>query len=56
LSEGSSSKGIRSRPPTAYWNPPNSALVEVLLPESATPIQPRIGASKMNQVPTREKP
>ncbi|HEX7266417.1 MAG TPA: hypothetical protein VF256_03220 [Streptosporangiaceae bacterium] len=43
-------------PPTAYWNPPNSAFVEVLRPDSATPIQPRSGASRMNQVPTRENP
>src|SRR5215475_15972931 len=45
-----------SRPPTAYWKPPNSAFVEVLLPDSATPIQPRSGASRMNHVPTRENP
>ena len=56
LSDGSKSSGMRSRPPTAYWNPPNSAFVEVLLPDSATPIQPRMGASRMNQVPTRENP
>jgi hypothetical protein len=56
LSEGSSSNGICSRVPTERWKPPNSALVEVLLPDSATPIQPRIGASTTNQVPTREKP
>jgi len=32
------------------------AFVEVLLPESATPIQPRMGATMMNQDPILENP
>src|SRR5271157_5557905 len=42
--------------PTANWNAPNMAFVDVLLPESATPIQPRIGATMMNQAPSLENP
>jgi hypothetical protein len=32
------------------------AFVEVLLPESETPIQPRMGATMMNQDPILENP
>src|SRR6185437_3120441 len=42
--------------PTASWKAPNIALVEVLEPLSATPIQPRIGATTMNHTPILEKP
>jgi predicted metalloprotease len=38
------------------WNAPNMALVEVLLPDSATPIHPRMGATTMNHGPIVEKP
>src|ERR1700730_12946577 len=56
LSVGGSSKGKPSSLPTEAWNAPNMALVEVLLPDSATPIQPRIGATMMNHTPIFEKP
>src|SRR5271166_5070093 len=53
---GSSSNGKPSSLPTEAWNAPNIALVEVLLPDSATPIQPSIGATMMNHGPIVEKP
>ena len=56
FSDGSSSGGKPSSLPTSTWNAPNIALVEVLLPDSATPIQPRIGATTMNHHPSCEKP
>src|SRR5438046_5588377 len=55
LSVGSSSAGTPSNLPTIAWKAPNMALVDVLLPESATPIHPRIGAMRMYQRPTFEK-
>src|SRR6266487_4324455 len=48
LSEGSSSDGMCSSPPTEYWNPPNRAFVEVLLPDRATPMNPMTGARMRN--------
>ena len=33
--------------PTSAWNLPNMALVEVLLPDSATPMKPSSGATTM---------
>src|ERR1700760_3239368 len=56
LSDGRISGGMFSSPPSEYWNPPNRALAEVLLPDRATPIQPRMGERTMNAVPTRENP
>src|SRR5215470_18965353 len=41
--------------PTSAWNLPNIALVEVLLPDKATPMNPRIGATTMKAVPRDEK-
>ena len=35
---------------------PNIAFVDVLLPDSATPTHPRIGASTMKARPTFEQP
>ncbi len=45
-----------SSPPIEYWNPPNSAFVDVLLPDSATPIQPTIGARIRNVGPICANP
>src|SRR5579883_2703 len=56
LSVGRSSSGKPKSLPTEAWNAPNIALVEVLLPDSATPIQPSAGATMMNQGPIVEKP
>src|SRR5262252_5100172 len=56
FSDGSSSGGMCSSPPTEYWNEPNSALVDVLLPDSATPIQPTIGARIRNVGPIWANP
>jgi len=56
FSDGSSSAGKPRSLPTSAWNAPNIALVDVLLPESATPIHPRIGATTMNHGPIFEKP
>src|SRR5437867_3191269 len=56
LNDGRSSGGrFKSRPVTACTGP-NIALVDVLLPDSATPTQPRIGASTTNIGPTFEQP
>jgi len=56
FSVGSSRGGKPSNFPTEAWNAPNMAFVEVLLPESATPIQPRMGATMTNQGPILENP
>src|SRR6516165_8468270 len=55
LSVGKISGGKPSNWPTSAWNFPNMAFVDVLLPDSATPIQPRIGATTMNATPSVEK-
>src|SRR5262249_21964853 len=54
MSVGNSNGGNPRSCPTSAWNLPNIALVEVLLPDSATPIQPRIGATRMNATPILE--
>lgn len=41
---------------TDTWNAPNMALVEVLEPDSATPMKPKIGATTMYSNPIFEKP
>src|SRR6516162_1243803 len=51
LSVGSSNGGNPRICPTRAWNFPNMAFVDVLLPDSATPIQPRMGATRMKAVP-----
>src|SRR5579864_548656 len=56
LKDGSSSSGRLSRRPVTICTGPNIALVDVLLPESATPTHPRIGARTMNATPTLEQP
>ena len=56
FSVGKRRGGKPSTFPTATWNAPNMAFVEVLLPESATPIQPMMGATMMNQGPILENP
>src|SRR5437868_12424437 len=56
LSEGSSSAGMCRSPPTEYWNPPNRALVEVLLPDRATPMNPMTGSRMRNVGPSWAKP
>src|SRR5215475_3086566 len=53
--DGSSSTGKPSTLPTSAWNVPNMALVEVLLPESATPMKPRSGATTIKADPILEK-
>src|SRR5690349_24031126 len=55
FNDGASNGGKPSRLPTIAWNAPNMALVDVLLPESATPIQPRIGATTINHTPSFER-
>lgn len=45
-----------NRPPTEYWKPPNSAFVEVLLPDRATPMKPMTGARMRNAGPIWAKP
>src|SRR5262249_15924930 len=54
LSVGKSIAGIPSNCPTKAWNFPNMALVEVLLPESATPMKPSSGATMMKNGPISE--
>jgi hypothetical protein len=54
LSDGVSSSGKWSSLPVTAWIGPNIAFVEVLLPESATPIQPSMGARNMNPHPILE--
>src|ERR1700730_9172579 len=56
LSDGSSSGGRFRRRPALICTGPNIAFVDVLLPDSATPTQPRIGARTMNARPTFEQP
>src|SRR5579864_9224154 len=56
FNEGNNSTGKPSSLPTCTCTRPNKLLVDVLLPESATPIQPRMGASRMKAEPTFEKP
>ncbi len=51
---GSKSGGKPRSWPTRAWNLPNMALVEVLLPDSATPMKPRIGATTMKATPKEE--
>src|SRR3984885_14305118 len=52
---GNSINGKPSNCPTSAWNLPNMALVEVLLPDNATPMKPRIGATTMKYGPSAEK-
>src|SRR5579885_1814110 len=56
LTVGSSTGAQPKRLPTESWKAPNIALVDVFDPDRATPIQPRIGATMMNQAPIFEKP
>src|SRR5947208_13904342 len=56
LNDGSSSGGRFSSRPVTACTGPNIALVDVLLPDSATPTQPRIGARMTNAKPTFEQP
>src|ERR1700761_3334075 len=56
FSDGNSSSGACSRVATVYWKWPNNALDDVLLPDSATATQPRIGEMTTNQVPRLENP
>src|SRR6185312_7206566 len=51
---GPSRTGNPSNLPVTAWIGPNMAFVDVLLPDSATPIQPRIGARITNGQPTLE--
>src|ERR1700731_451372 len=55
LRVGNSISGKPSNWPTSAWNLPNMALVEVLLPDNATPMKPRIGATTMKYGPSAEK-
>src|SRR5256885_3137408 len=54
--EGSNRTGKPSNLPTWTCTRPNKLLAEVLLPESATPIHPRMGASRIKAGPIFEKP
>src|ERR1700722_6833959 len=54
LSVGNSISGKPSNCPTSAWNLPNMALVEVLLPDSATPMKPNSGATTMKATPILE--
>src|SRR5437667_9291768 len=56
LNDGRSSGGRLSSRPVATCTGPNIALVDVLLPDKATPTHPRIGASTTNAKPTFEQP
>lgn len=51
---GNSNSGNPSTLPTKAWNAPNMALVEVLLPDSATPMKPSSGATTMKATPSLE--
>src|SRR6201999_189885 len=55
LMVGSSNGGKPRICPTNAWNLPNIALVDVLLPDRATPMNPRIGATTMKAEPIDEK-
>src|SRR5205823_13494322 len=54
--DGSKSAGILSNPPAVACTGPNIAFVEVLLPERATPIQPRTGHKMTNAGPILDSP
>src|ERR1700735_550462 len=54
FSEGNRKTGAPSSLATEYWTCPKSALDEVLLPDRATAMKPRMGASTMNAVPASE--
>src|SRR6266851_3859531 len=56
LKEGSIKTGRWSNLPVIAWTGPNIALVDVLLPESATPTQPRTGAKTTKKSPILESP
>src|SRR6266566_3984936 len=56
FSDGNNSTGACRSFATEYWKWPNTALDDVLLPDSATAIQPRMGEITTNHVPSREKP
>src|SRR5438552_18480924 len=56
LNDGSRSGGRLSSRPVTICTGPNIALVDVLLPDSATPTQPSTGASTTNSIPTFEQP
>src|SRR5215469_18703049 len=56
LRDGGSSTGMPSWVATSAWNFPNIAFVDVLEPEGATPMNPRIGDTTMNATPMVEKP
>src|SRR6478752_6591212 len=56
LNDGSSSGGRFNNLPVTICTGPNIAFVEVLLPDNATPTQPRIGARTTNQSPSFEQP
>src|SRR5262249_47033608 len=53
---GSRKTGNPSLTPTSAWNLPNMALVEGFEPDSATPMKPRTGATRMNHTPSPENP
>src|SRR5215469_14209484 len=55
LTVGNRSGGKPRICPTSAWNLPNIALVDVLLPDRATPMKPRIGATTTNAEPRDEK-
>src|SRR5258708_13647592 len=55
LKEGSIKTGRCSSLPTIACTGPNIAFVEVLLPESATPIHPSTGASTTKNTPILER-
>src|ERR1700686_1636360 len=56
LNDGRNRGGRFSNRPVTACTGPNIALVDVLLPDSATPTHPRIGASTTNSGPTFEHP
>src|ERR1700740_3511674 len=56
LRDGIREVGMPSCAPTSAWNLPNIVFVEVFEPESATPMNPRIGQTTMKAVPRPEKP
>src|SRR4029077_11061637 len=56
LNEGNISTGRFSSLPVMACTGPNIAFVDVLLPERATPIQPRTGANTTKNSPILERP
>src|SRR5882757_2930711 len=56
FSAGNSSTGAPSSFPTVSWNAPNTAFDEVLLPDSATAIQPSTGDSTTKTGPILANP